>query len=194
MPYVFLTSSLFKFMTTKNTYIMKKVLMIIALAVVSSGFAQDNKSEQQETVTTKVSVKDNQGIHTDVKEVTRTERVPVKLDPKDAQKIDQDYDLGPAQVQTDVTYKSNEHNYMFENEKNGYKIYDTRTGEKMNTAILRPTSKKGYYIMSEEGNNSFGYFNEEGSFIVESYNPATDAVELKIYKLEMPSKTSVIKN
>ena len=173
---------------------MKKVLMIFALAAFTTAFAQDNKSEQTETVTTKVTVKDSKGQHTDVKEVTRTETQPIKLDPKDAGKMDQDYDLGPTKVQTDVTYNSNDHNYMFENEKNGYRIYDTKAGGKMDAAKLRPTSKKGYYIMSQAGNNSFGYFNEDGNFVVESYNPSTDAVEKTIYKLEMKSKTSIKQN
>lgn len=31
--------------------------------------------------------------------------------------------------------------------------------------------------MSQEGDNAFGYFNENGSFVVERYNPSTDAVE-----------------
>ncbi|MDN3723644.1 hypothetical protein QRD02_04570 [Aequorivita sp. SDUM287046] len=37
---------------------MKKVLMIFALAAFTTSFAQDNKSEKTETVTTKVKVKD----------------------------------------------------------------------------------------------------------------------------------------
>ncbi len=184
----------FDFQTNKKTTIMKKVLMIFALAAFSTAFAQDNKSEQKETVTTKVTVKDNTGIHTDVQEVTRTETQPIKLDPKDSGKTDQDYELGPKKVQTNVSYSSNEHNYMFENEANGYKIYDTKTGEKTDSAILRPTSQKGYYIMSQEGNSSFGYFNEDGDFVVESYNPATDAVEKTIYKMEIKSKASITPN
>ncbi|MDC8001744.1 hypothetical protein POV26_11910 [Aequorivita todarodis] len=173
---------------------MKKVLMIFALAAFTTAFAQDNKSEKTETVVTKVKVKDNKGVHTDVKEVTRTETQPIKLDPKDAGKTDQDYELGPTRVQTDVNYSSADHSYMFENEKNGYKIYDTKAGQKNDFAILRPTSKNGYYIMSQAGNNSFGYFNEDGNFVVESYNPKTDAVEKTIYKLEMKSKTSIKQN
>lgn len=173
---------------------MKKILIVFALAGFTSVFAQENKSEQTETVTTKVKVKDNTGIHTDVKEVTRTETQPIKLDPKDAGKMDQDYDLGPTKVQTDVSYNSSDHNYIFENEKNGYKVYDTKAGDKKDFAILRPTSVKGYYIMSQEGDNAFGYFNENGSFVVERYNPSTDAVEKTIYKLEMQSKTSIKQN
>jgi len=173
---------------------MKKVLMIFALATFSSAFAQDNKSEKTETVTTKVIVKDNTGVHTDVKEVSTTETQPIKLDPKDAGKMDQDYDLGPTRVQTDVSYSSANRSYMFENQKNGYKIYDAKAGEKKDYAILRPTSQKGYYLMSQEGNNSFGYFNENGDFVVESYNTSTDAVEKTIYKLEIKSKTSVKQN
>lgn len=164
---------------------MKKLLIIFALAVFTTGFAQDNKSEQKETVTTKVTVKDNKGIHTDVEKVTRTESQAIKLDPKDAGKTDQDYELGPTKVQTDVTYKSKGHNYMFENEANGYKMLDTKDGEKVDFARLRPTSQKGYYIMSQKGENSFGYFNEDGHFVVESYNPTTDAIEKTVYKIEV---------
>ncbi len=164
---------------------MKRVMIIFALAAFTTAFAQDNKSEKTETITTKVSVKDNKGVHTDVKEVKRTESQPIKLDPKDAGKMDQDYNLGPTRVKTNVTYSSNDHSYMFENDKNGYKVYDTKSGKKMDSAILRPTSKRGFYIMSEEGQNSFGYFNENGDFVVESYDPKTDAIVSQIYKIQL---------
>ncbi len=164
---------------------MKKLFIIFALAVFTTGFAQDNKSEQKETVTTKITTQDNKGIHTDVEQVTRTESQAIELDPKDAGKIDQDYDLGPTKVQTDVTYKSNGREYIFENEANGYKMLDTKDGEKIDFARLRPTSQKGYYIISQEGNSSFGYFNEDGNFVVESYSPATDAIEKTVYKIEV---------
>lgn len=36
--------------------------------------------------------------------------------------MDQDYDLGPTKVQTDVSYNSSDHNYMFENEKTDIKF------------------------------------------------------------------------
>ena len=173
---------------------MKKLFIIFALAVFTTGFAQDNKSEQKETVTTKVTVQDDKGIHTDVEKVTRTESQAIELDPKDAGKRDRDYDLGPTKVQTDVTYKSNGNNYIFENEANGYKMLDTKDGEKKDFARLRATSQKGYYIMSQQGNSSFGYFNEDGNFVVESYNPTTDAIEQTVYKIEVENKSSIEQN
>ncbi len=172
---------------------MKKVLMIFALAAFTTSFAQVNNSEMTETVTTKVVVKDNQGVKVDTKEVTTKASQPIKLDPADAGKTDQDYYVGPTRIQTDVSYNSDTRSYMFENEDKGYKVYDYKSGEKKDYAILRPTSQKGFYIMSQEGNNSFGYFNQDGDFVVENYNSATDSVEKTVYKIEMKSKTSVKK-
>lgn len=172
---------------------MKRVLIIFALAAFTTGFAQENKSEKQETVTTKISVKDNQGVRTDVREEKITKKQPIKLNPNDAGKIDQEYTVGSPKIKTDVTYNSSEHNYMFENEEKGFKVYDTKDGEKKDAAVLRPTSQKGYYIMSQAGGNSFGYFNNDGNFVVESYNPTTDSVEQTTYRLELKSKSSMKK-
>lgn len=164
---------------------MKKLLIIFALGVFTTGIAQDNKSEQKETITTKVTVKDNKGAHTDVEEVTRKESQDIKLDPKDTGKIDRDYNVGPTKVKTDVTYKSNGHKYMFENDANGYKMIDKKDGKNVDFARLRPTSQKGYYIMSQDGDNAFGYFNRDGHFVVENYNPTTDAIEKTVYEIEV---------
>lgn len=166
--------------------------MIFALAVLTtSAFAQKNKNEKTETVTTKIIVKDSKGVHTNVKELTRTESQDIKLDPRDAGKVDQDYTLGPKRIQTNVNYSSDGQNYSFESQRNGFKMYNTKNGRKSDYAILRPTSRQGYYIMSAEGDDSFGYFNDAGNFVVEQYNPKTDVVEKTEYKLEVKSQSTV---
>lgn len=53
--------------------------------------------------------------------------------------------------------------------------------------IFKPTSQNGYYIMSQDGKSSFGYFNAEGNFVVERYDPKTDAITSEIYRLNMKS-------
>jgi hypothetical protein len=41
--------------------------------------------------------------------------------------------------------------------------------------------------MSQDGRSSFGYFNADGNFVVERYDPKLDALVSDVYKLEMKS-------
>jgi hypothetical protein len=42
--------------------------------------------------------------------------------------------------------------------------------------------------MSQDGQSSFGYFNQNGNFVVESYDAKNDVVVTTVYKLEMTEK------
>ncbi|MGO3182012.1 MAG: hypothetical protein ACTIJ9_04195 [Aequorivita sp.] len=171
---------------------MKKVLIIFALAAFTTGFAQENKNTKKETVVTKESVKTDKGVDVSTKAETKTEKQTLSLQKTDANKTNQDVVMSPAEVDTDVSYGYDGNRFKFINQKdeNGYRmmtVKDNATQEEY--AIIKPTTQNGYYILSKDGTSSFGYFNEEGNFVVERYDAKTDAVKSDVYKLEMNKDT-----
>jgi hypothetical protein len=169
---------------------MKKVLMIFALAAVTTAFAQENKNKKQETVVTKTAVKSDEGTDVSTKAVTKTKKQVIALNKKDAHKTNQEVVMKPAKIKMDVSYDydGNRFKFLSQKDKNGYRlmtIKDNATNEEY--AIIKPTSQNGYYIMSKNGKSSFGYFNAEGNFVVERYDPNTDTIVSDVYKLELKS-------
>ena len=165
---------------------MKKILTVIALAAITTGFAQENNNEKKETVTTKTAVKSDKGTEVSTKAVTKTEKQVVSLSDKDANQTNQTVVNEPIKINTEVDYGYEGNRFKFINQKdeNGYRmmtVKDNATNEEY--AIIKPTSKNGYYILSQEGKSSFGYLNENGDFVVEKYDADKDAVISTIYKI-----------
>lgn len=171
---------------------MKKVLIILALAAFTTGFAQENKNKKQETVVTKTAVKSEKGTDVSTKAVTQTEKQVIALDDSDANQTNQSVVMKPTEINTDVSYGYDGNRFQFINQKdeNGYRLMtvkDNATQEEY--AIIKPTSQNGYYIMSKEGKSSFGYFNADGNFVVERYDPNLNSIVSDVYKLEMNKNT-----
>lgn len=167
---------------------MKKIALIFALAAFTTGFAQKNKNTQKETVVTKTEVTDNKGTTESIKSVSIKQNQKVKLNVADANKTNQSVVMTPVKVNTDVTYayEGNRFKFLSQKDKDGYRLMtvkDNKTREEY--AIIKPTSQNGYYIYSQNGKSSFGYFNEEGHFVVESYDPETDAIVNQVYKMHL---------
>ena len=173
---------------------MKKVLIVFALfmAAFTTAFAQENKNEKKETVVTKTSVKDSKGIDVSKKEVTQTEKQIIALNSNDANQTNQDIMMKPVEIDTDVNYSNEGTNYTFQSAPVGYKMITSNAGAVEDYAIIRPSSQKGYYIMSQEGNSSFGYFNQNGDFVVERYDATTDAIISTVYQLQI-KETKIMK-
>ena len=162
--------------------------MIFALAAFTTAFAQENKNEKKETVVTKTTVTDSKGKDVATKAVSRTEKQVVSLDNSDANMTNQDVVMTPTKVSTDVTYSNDGNNYVFQNDKEGYKMMYANADSVKDYAIIRPSTQRGYYIMSQDGNSSFGYFNQNGDFVVESYDPGTDSIISTVYQLQVKEK------
>ena len=178
---------------------MKKVLTIIALGAftTTSVFAQENKNKQKETVTTKTAVKSEKGVDISTKEVTKTQKQAVTLSERDANRTNQEMIVAPAKINTEVNYDYEGNRYKFINQKDqdGYRmmtVQDNATHQEY--AIIKPTSKNGYYIMSQDGDSSFGYFNEDGDFVVEKYDATKDDVISTVYRLNQTGGIKPIRN
>lgn len=167
---------------------MKKVLIVLAIAAFTTGIAQENKNEKQETVVTKTAVKSEKGTDVSTKAVTKTEKQVITLSDSDANQTNQTMVMEPTKISSDVNYGYAGNRFKFINQKdeNGYRLMtvkDNATEEEY--AIIKPTSQDGYYILSKDGSSSFGYFNSDGNFVVEHYDAEKDAIVSNIYKLEM---------
>ncbi len=171
---------------------MKKVLIVFALAAFTTGFAQENKNQKQETVVTKTAVKSEKGIDVSTKAVTQTEKQVITLAENDANQTNQTMVMEPTKVNTDVNYGYDGNRFKFISQKDevGYRLMtvkDNATQEEY--AIIKPTSQEGYYILAKDGTSSFGYFNADGNFVVEHYDAEKEAIVSYVYKLEMNKDT-----
>ncbi|MCG2418637.1 hypothetical protein K8089_06345 [Aequorivita sp. F47161] len=175
---------------------MKKTLLIIALAAFTAGFAQENKNKKTETVVTKTAVTSEKGTDVSTKAVTKTKKQVLQLDDSDANQTNQSVVMKPAKVNTEVSYGYDGNRFQFLNQKDkdGYRLMtvkDNASNEEY--AIIKPTSQNGYYIMSRDGNSSFGYFNENGNFVVERYDSQKGEIVTDVYKLHISSDSAIKK-
>ena len=162
--------------------------MIMALAVATTGFAQDtkNKNKKSETLTTKTTTRDNKGDKTAIKSVTEKEKQVISLQDGDENRTNQTMVMSPVEVDTEVNYGYDGDRFQFVNQedKDGYRLMTVRDNAKHEEyAIIKPTSQDGYYILSKEGKTSFGYFNQEGNFVVERYDEKLDQIVSDVYKI-----------
>ncbi|HLW31857.1 MAG TPA: hypothetical protein VKX40_06325 [Aequorivita sp.] len=167
---------------------MKKILLIFALAAFTTGFAQENKNKTSETVVTKTITTDSKGSDVKTQAVKETKEQVIALDASEANQTNQAIVMKPAEVDTEVTYgyDGNRFKFLSQKDEKGYRmmtVKDNKTQEEF--AIVKPSTQNGYYILSQKGESSFGYFNADGNFVVERYDPKTDAIVSEIYRLQM---------
>lgn len=167
---------------------MKNALMIIALAVATTGFAQvdKNKNKKSETVTTKTITRDNKGEDVSSKSITETEKQKMSLNQSERNQVNQSVVMSPVEVDTEVNYgyEGDRFQFVSQEDKNGYRLMTVKDNAKhQEYAIIKPTSQDGYYILSKEGKTSFGYFNAEGNFVVERYDEKNDKIVSDVYKV-----------
>lgn len=165
---------------------MKKVLLIFAWAAFTTTFAQENKNKTKETTVTKTAVKTDQGTDISTKSVTQTKAQVITLKDNQASQTNQSVVMKPTKVDTNISYDYDGNRFKFLNQKDekGYRLMTVKDqATQQEYAIIKPTSQNGYYIMSKDGKNSFGYFNEAGDFVVEGYDAKNDVVVHNIYKI-----------
>lgn len=161
-------------------------MLIIALAAFTAGIAQNTNEKEVKTVK-KTIVTDADGVEVQTKATTKLESQDLALvNPQGKHNFSTV--MEPKEVTTDVDYYNSGIKYRFMPEKTGYYIVNTEDTQKR-LARLYPTSQKGYYIYTKDGVNSMGYFNADGDFVVESYDPDGDGVMNYVYKIKMDKDT-----
>ena len=167
---------------------MRKLMIVLALAAFTSAFAQENKNKTKETVVTKTTVTDAKGTQTSSKSISNTSKQVIGLDKSESNKVNQNIVMQPMQVDTEVSYGFEGNRFQFINQKDedGFRLMTVRDNAKNEEyAIIKPSTQNGYYIISKDGQSSFGYFNDDGNFVVERYDPKTDAGVSDVYKMEI---------
>jgi hypothetical protein len=166
---------------------MKSLAIAILLAAGLSATAQVNQNVTKESTTTTVKVDDGTG---KPKKITKTETTEAKqnieLKDADSKKLNKDMKATPVQVSQSTTikgdgiptyYELNGERYVFVTDRDGYRISSPAVKE---YGIVRKTSN-GQYIFRTKTGTSIGYFDENGNFVVENYDDATDGFTKETY-------------
>lgn len=162
---------------------MKKLMIVIAVSAFTSGFAQENVMEKSETTITKTTVVDNKGVDVSTKAVKETEKQAIEIEGQ-VDRSNFNTTVTPVISNSEVSYSHDGTNYAFLSEDNGYKMMALVDDNFNQYAIIRPSAREGYYICSQDGDNSMSYFDQDGNFVVESYDAENDAVISTTYKLQ----------
>lgn len=178
---------------------MKNLAFMIAALVGVTAFAQETKieNEQTETVITKEYVTDSKGTEVKTKSEKVTETQDIALTSvKNVTPVDTNfnYKMMPLEIDTETTYYNNGNAYRFNADRDHINLMSYSEEQNMKPfASLRPTSQKGYYILSENGTSKLGYFNAKGNFVVESYDPDSDSIVLTVYAVKVTPETKIVK-
>ncbi|MBW2960693.1 hypothetical protein [Mesonia aestuariivivens] len=160
---------------------MKKLILSLAILSFTFGFAQ-NEDKMSKTVTTKTTIKSSKGEDVAVKQKKYSSEE--KLQVENNNKTNQTVSRKPVKIEESTTFSSGNESYTIAPDKNGYTMMSTKNGKQKMYGKIRKMKDHNYYILAKENENSFGYFDEDGNFVVESYDADNDAVYLKKYNLK----------
>jgi hypothetical protein len=173
---------------------MKNLIVTVSLILFTSyGFAQ-NKNVKTEEKTTVRTIKDSDGEKKIVKKEEIKEIQNIEFEKESEKTLNKEMMQTPVEVTSttkvsvdgvtrsiDVDrsayYNLNDRKYEVAIDKAGYNLNDTN-GE--NLGILRKTSNNNY-IYIEKKKVSFGYFDNEGNLILETYDTKNDVIIINKY-------------
>ncbi|MFL9843342.1 hypothetical protein [Flavobacterium rhizosphaerae] len=166
---------------------MKRIALMILFGLSVSLYAQ-NKNVVDETTTTKVTVNDGTGKPKTITKVEKTEaNQDIELQDANSNKLNKDIKPTPVKVtkttviETDGIpkyYGMNGKKYSFIAQKTGYKV---SSSDDKDYAIIRKTPSGKYIYVTKEA-TSVGDFDDEGNFVIETYNDKSGNVMVETYK------------
>lgn len=177
---------------------MKTMLGMLVFLFTINSQAQKNNT-QTEVKTTITTFKDSDGEQKVVKsEVTRevqkvsvevektkpgTNNIPMANNPVEVTKataINSDGETRVVDVKRSTYYMNNGKKFKLQSENEGYRMSEDHGKF---SGILRKASNNNYVYVSKK-RSAFGYFDSDGNFILETYNPKTDKIEIEKYTVE----------
>ncbi len=173
---------------------MKKILIVFALAAFTTGFAQINKNTntKETTLVKKTYIDDGKGIDVETQKATISQQRKLALKNSDVSKTNYSVTMTPLKVNTDYGYTYNNNKYTFRADEDGYSLIQVQDANKNpEYAKLKPLGQRGYYLFSKDGENSVGYFNQYGNFVVESLDSRNDTVTTTIFTLDEKSRNMI---
>lgn len=161
---------------------MKTSVMILALFFSVAGFAQRGNTDKiEKTVTTKTTVKSSLGEDVKVKKekVSAQQELVVENDGT----VNQSVHYKPVKATKTTLFESGGDNYEISPDPKGYTIKVFENGRKRNYGKIRKMSRPNAYLLITDEGNAFGYFNQKGDFVVESYNRNTDEISVETFSI-----------
>jgi len=165
---------------------MKKLLITaLCLTFGLSNYAQ-TEDKIKKTVTTKTITKDNQGEKVAVEK--RTIKAQQELEVENNNETNQAVRRTKPQISTSTSFMVDQNNYMISPDKKGYVVHKMNGNKKTEYGIIRQMPEREIYVLHTNEYDSFGYFDEEGNFVVGNYDPKADGVILKKYMIQRPTR------
>ena len=174
---------------------MKKFIITAVLLAFGVTINAQVKQQQvtKESTTTKVTVNDGTQPRT-VQKTERTESVQdLKLQNAESNQLNKDLQPTPVKVEKSTIvsgtgiptqeidrssfYQFNGRNYQIATDKSGYRI---SSPDNANLGVLRRLSN-GNYIYRTNDKVSVGSFDENGNFVVETYDEKNDRITVETY-------------
>ncbi|MDQ7918619.1 hypothetical protein RBU60_13655 [Mesonia sp. MT50] len=165
---------------------MKKIIITaLCLTFGLTNYAQ-TKDKLEKTVTTKTTVKNHEGEEVAIKK--RKIRAQQQLGVENNNKTNQTVIRYKPQISSSTSFESEEDSFMIAPDRKGYVVYKMDGKRKVQYAVIRKMPEKEMYVLHTKEYDSFGYFDKEGNFVVGNYDPKADAVILKKYKINRPTR------
>lgn len=164
-----------------------KKLMITALCL-TFGFTNYAQTEDKmkKTVTTKTITKDNKGENVAVEK--RTIKAQQELGVENNDKTNQAVRRHQPQISTSTSFMVDQNSYMISPDRKGYVVHKMNGKERTEYGVIRQMPDRDTYVLHTKEYDSFGYFDEDGNFVVGNYDPKADDVILKKYMMKRPTR------
>lgn len=161
---------------------MKTTVLIMALAMSSTLFAQRGNTDKiEKTVTTRTTIKSSLGEDVKVKKekISAQQELVVEKDGTTNQTVR----YKPVQASKKTLFESGGERFMIAPDSKGYKITIMEDGVNKRYGKIRKMSRPNAYLLITDDGNAFGYFNEKGDFIVESYDAKNDKIVMETFAI-----------
>lgn len=170
--------------------------LIIAIAMTTYSYAQQPKNVKKETKTVVTTIKDSSGEKKLVKtqEVNEVQKVELGAVKENTINVDQvnspvnvttttklsvDGQVKSIDVDHSAYYLLNGEKYEIKSDKSGYTVNSLASDTK---GILRKTSNNNY-IYVDNNKVSVGYYDDNGNFILETYDSKTDSIKIEKFEI-----------
>ncbi|CAM3942882.1 MULTISPECIES: hypothetical protein [Flavobacterium] len=177
---------------------MKSLILTALLSFSTLNIVAQNKNVKKETKTVTKTIKDSKGEQEIVKTIETKEtqnvelalseqkgkNIPIKeeakVDVTKTTKIKIDGETKFIDIDQSAYYNLNGRKYQIIQKGNGYSMMNSANSE---TGVLRKTSNNNYIFRSKD-KVSFGYLDNEGNLILETFDYKNDQITMEKFTIE----------
>lgn len=180
---------------------MKNLIYICLFLFAGTIMSQEKPKNVSEETTVKTTKTNNGEKITESKvKVTTREEQNIEFDEKDKNKTDQNIIDSPTKITKTLEIDDNKNQaydskveiayyefdgrkYNFTKNDTGFLITSDNKNDAFKSGSIIKASKENHYLFNAENHTGIGYFNSEGNFITEYYNPKTGVLEKEVFIL-----------